>query len=284
MPRSRELDLGRELAAPGLPPLRRRPQRHLRKGRYGNATLSRHPILRERNIDLTIGFREAPRLPAHAHRGRTAARAAPAGSRCSTCTWASRPGSASSRWGCSPGRASSPRCPPTWPAWWAGTSTTGARCCSPTFADLLGFRCATGGTPSGGGRSCTFPSFFPQGALDRIYCRGPLRSLAARRCRLRALPGRERPPAGHRRLRALVGVPGAVAPDAPGPPGREPPVGEPFRRRIPLDGPDEGHPLGPWLASGASGSQSSNRGAPPPGTPGTYEHQGSVSNGSPVRP
>ena len=27
----------------------------LRKGRYGNATLSRHPILRERNIDLTIG-------------------------------------------------------------------------------------------------------------------------------------------------------------------------------------------------------------------------------------
>lgn len=27
----------------------------LRKGRYGNATLSRHPILSERNIDLTIG-------------------------------------------------------------------------------------------------------------------------------------------------------------------------------------------------------------------------------------
>ena len=55
-PRSRELDLGRELAAAaGYPHLAIGHNVSLRKGRYGNATLSRFPITRERNIDLTIG-------------------------------------------------------------------------------------------------------------------------------------------------------------------------------------------------------------------------------------
>lgn len=55
-PRSRELDLGRELAdAAGYPHLAIGHNVSLRKGRYGNATLSRFPIVRERNIDLTIG-------------------------------------------------------------------------------------------------------------------------------------------------------------------------------------------------------------------------------------
>jgi endonuclease/exonuclease/phosphatase family metal-dependent hydrolase len=30
----------------------------------------------------------------------------------------------------------------------------------------------------------TFPSFFPQGALDRVYFRGPMRLVGVRRCRL----------------------------------------------------------------------------------------------------
>ena len=55
-PRSGELDLGRELAsASGYPHLAIGHNGSLRKGRYGNATLCRFPILRERNIDLTIG-------------------------------------------------------------------------------------------------------------------------------------------------------------------------------------------------------------------------------------
>ena len=66
VPRSREMDLARELAAwPGYPDSAVGHNVTLRKGRYGNATLSRHPIVRERNIDLTIGAPEAPRLPAH---------------------------------------------------------------------------------------------------------------------------------------------------------------------------------------------------------------------------
>ena len=55
VPRSRELDLGRDLAeALGYPHFVVGHNVSLRKGRYGNATLSRYPILRERNIDLTI--------------------------------------------------------------------------------------------------------------------------------------------------------------------------------------------------------------------------------------
>jgi endonuclease/exonuclease/phosphatase family metal-dependent hydrolase len=59
VPRSRHLDLGRELAeALGYEHCAIGHNVTLRKGRYGNATLSRWPILRERNIDLTIGLRK----------------------------------------------------------------------------------------------------------------------------------------------------------------------------------------------------------------------------------
>ena len=125
-PRSRELDLARELAtALGYAHLAVGHNVTLRKGRYGNATLSRHPILRERNIDLTIGRwkRRGCQHTAIALEGQPAA----GDSRSSTCTWASRPGSASGRWRFSPGPASWRPWPPTWPAWWAATSTTGAR-------------------------------------------------------------------------------------------------------------------------------------------------------------
>ncbi len=59
VPRSREMNLARELA--GWLGYRHLAIGHnvtLRKGRYGNATLSRHPIQRERNIDLTVGPRK----------------------------------------------------------------------------------------------------------------------------------------------------------------------------------------------------------------------------------
>ena len=56
VPRSREMDLARDMADTlGYPHVAVGHNVTLRKGRYGNATLSRHPILLERNIDLTIG-------------------------------------------------------------------------------------------------------------------------------------------------------------------------------------------------------------------------------------
>ena len=58
-PRSRELVLAREIAdAAGYPHVAAGYNVSLRKGRYGNATLSKFPIVRERNIDLTIGDRK----------------------------------------------------------------------------------------------------------------------------------------------------------------------------------------------------------------------------------
>ena len=58
-PRSRELNLAKELAdAAGYPYVAAGYNVSLRKGRYGNATLSKFPIVRERNIDLTIGRRK----------------------------------------------------------------------------------------------------------------------------------------------------------------------------------------------------------------------------------
>jgi endonuclease/exonuclease/phosphatase family metal-dependent hydrolase len=54
----------------------------------------------------------------------------------------------------------------------------------PFFVDMLGFRSATGGNVERERAIATFPSFFPQVALDRVYYRGPLQLAAARRCRL----------------------------------------------------------------------------------------------------
>jgi endonuclease/exonuclease/phosphatase family metal-dependent hydrolase len=54
-PRSRELDLAKELALEsGYPYFAVGHNVSLKKGRYGNATLSRFPIQRERNIDLSV--------------------------------------------------------------------------------------------------------------------------------------------------------------------------------------------------------------------------------------
>jgi hypothetical protein len=59
VPRSRGLNLATELAtALGFEHYKLGANVSLRKGAYGNATLSRFPIVRERNIDLTIGSRK----------------------------------------------------------------------------------------------------------------------------------------------------------------------------------------------------------------------------------
>ncbi len=59
VPRSRELDMAKEMARNlDYPHFAVGYNVNLRRGRYGNATLSRYPIVRERNIDLTVGKRK----------------------------------------------------------------------------------------------------------------------------------------------------------------------------------------------------------------------------------
>ena len=183
-PRSGEMDLGRELArALGYAHFAIGHNVALRKGRYGNATLSRWPIQRERNIDLTVGFRKrrgcqhtriAVRTPAgrtrrlevfNLHLGLSARER----ERQVALLMRSREFTA---------------LPFDVPCVVAGDFNDWRSLLRTIFVKLLAFRSATGGNLDRERAIATFPSFFPQGALDRIYYRGPLRLAAVRRCRL----------------------------------------------------------------------------------------------------
>jgi len=184
VPRSRELDLARELArALRFEHYAIGHNVRLRKGRYGNATLSRWPIQRERNIDLTVGFlrrrgcqhtRIAVRTPSGArrrlevfnlHLGLSARER----ERQVSLLVRSR------EFGALPFGVATLV---------AGDTNDWRSLLRPFFVDMLGFRSATGGNDERERASATFPSFFPQAALDRVYYRGPLRLVGARRCRL----------------------------------------------------------------------------------------------------
>jgi len=183
-PRSREMNLGRELArALGYEHYAIGHNVTLRKGRYGNATLSRWPILRERNIDLTIGLRKrrgcqhtliAVETPAgklrrfevfNLHLGLSAReRERQVGVLMRAREFATLPFDV--------------------PALVGGDFNDWRSLLRPFFVDMLAFRSATGGNGTRERAMTTFPSFFPPGSLDRIYFRGPLRLIGARRCRL----------------------------------------------------------------------------------------------------
>jgi endonuclease/exonuclease/phosphatase family metal-dependent hydrolase len=179
-PRSRELDLARELAMSlGFPHFAVGHNVTLRKGRYGNATLSRFPILRERNIDLTVVGRKRrgcqhtaiqvqatghPLEVFNLHLGLSAReRELQLGLLLRSRELAGLPHDA--------------------PIVIAGDFNDWRFLLHPLLTQRLAFRSATHHLP--GRASRTYPSFFPSGALDRIYYRGRLRLLSARRCRLR---------------------------------------------------------------------------------------------------
>jgi endonuclease/exonuclease/phosphatase family metal-dependent hydrolase len=183
-PRSRELDLARELAAQlGYPYLAVGHNVALRKGRYGNATLSRFPILRERNIDLTVGLRKRrgcqhTRLLVRSASGRRRRvevfnlhLGLSARERKAQADMLAR----SREFAALPERV---------PCVVGGDFNDWRSLVQPFFEADLAFRAANGGDTGAERRIKTYPSFFPQGPLDRIYFRGPLRLLAARPCRL----------------------------------------------------------------------------------------------------
>src|SRR5262245_46847189 len=178
------MDLARELAVSlGYPHFAVGHNVTLRKGRYGNATLSRHPILRERNIDLTVVGRKrrgcqhtaiqvhasAERPPLEVfnlHLGLSAReRELQLGLLLRSREVADLPRDA--------------------PVIIAGDFNDWRFLLQPLLTQRLGFRSAMGPHGPLARAARTFPSFFPSGALDRLYYRGPLRVQWARRCRLR---------------------------------------------------------------------------------------------------
>lgn len=185
VPRSRKLNLARELAgmldyphyAVGL-------NVKLTTGMYGNATLSRFPIKKERNIDLTIENRKARgclytelllpeaggrqlQLPVfNLHLGLSAKE---------------RPRQIGrlvhSREFIELDRAATPcLVGGDFNDWWCRLA--------PIFTEVLDFACAT--NKSGGYQDaiCTYPSFSPANGLDKIFHRGDLKLLGCKRCRL----------------------------------------------------------------------------------------------------
>ena len=184
VPRSRERDLGRDLAeALGFSHFVVGHNVSLRKGRYGNATLSRFPILRERNIDLTIDSRkrrgcqhttiEVEKVRGHPHRfdvfnlhlGLSAQeRARQIGLLVRSKEFSDLDPAQASIIG--------------------GDFNDWRSLLHPIFTDILQCECITQKSQGFNSSLPTYPSFSPRGGLDRIYYRGPIRGLTARTCRL----------------------------------------------------------------------------------------------------
>lgn len=184
VPRSRKLDLALELAqmlnypyhAVGL-------NVKLKTGMYGNATLSRYPIKRERNIDLTIGNHKSRGclfteleipvsdddkidLPVfNLHLG---------------LSFEERPRQIGILVHTEEFLALDPKTPclvgGDFNDWWSRLA--------PIFTEILDFECAT--NHSGGYQDAifTFPSFSPANGLDKIFHKGNIHLLNCKRCRL----------------------------------------------------------------------------------------------------
>jgi len=184
VPRSRELDLAKEIAeAAGYPHRAVGHNVSLRKGRYGNAVLSRWPIELQRNIDLTIDSRkrrgclhtrlrtERPHSTEHRldvfnlHLGLSAReRQRQIGVLSRAREFADVPEDVA--------------------CLLAGDFNDWLAQLHPVVYEILGFKSATQHRFGYQATIRTYPSFSPTGGLDKIYYRGPLRLIAARSCRL----------------------------------------------------------------------------------------------------
>lgn len=185
VPRSRKLNLAEELAtAVGYSHYAVGLNVKLRKGQYGNATLSRYPIQRRRNINLTVdnrktrgclhttillpdakngthslevfnlhlglSFKERPRQIGILVRSQEFS-------------------SLTNDQPCLVGG--------DFNDWWTRIA--------PMFTEVLQFDCATNHKRGYQNAFLTYPSFSPTGGLDKIFFRGGIRLMKSRYCRLR---------------------------------------------------------------------------------------------------
>lgn len=202
VPRSRELDLAQEMAeALKFPYYAVGHNVSLRKGRYGNATLSRFPILRERNIDLTIGNKKrrgCQHTTLWIEDNGDLRRREPMSQREAKELAEEKGGRQLEVFNLHLGLSARERerqvgllvrspelkdLPPEVPCMVGGDFNDWRSLLRPIFVEVFSFRCAT--DRRGGRRALsTYPSFSPQGGLDRIYYRGGLHLLSSRGCRL----------------------------------------------------------------------------------------------------
>ena len=181
-PRSRELNLAKELAETAeYPHFALGHNVSLKKGRYGNATLSRFPILRERNIDLSVAESWIRRGCQH------------------TTLELDGTGKHLEAFNLHLGLSARERLKQiellkrsaefsgvhyTTPVLVAGDFNDWRSLLQTTFTNGFGFSCATERRRGPYRVIPTYPSFSPTGGLDRIYHRGPLRLVSVHTCRL----------------------------------------------------------------------------------------------------
>jgi len=186
-PRSRELDLAKELATSlGYPHYAVGHNVSLRKGRYGNATLSRYPIVRERNIDLTVMDRK--------RRGcqHTTIEIDKAGARTRSLELFNLHLGLSAREreiqaGILARSQEITQLTDETLAIIGGDFNDWRSLLRTFFVHGLGFACATDrDTLRGPVGIRTYPSFSPQGSIDKVYYRGPLRPETVQGSRHRA--------------------------------------------------------------------------------------------------
>ncbi|MCF6291184.1 MAG: endonuclease/exonuclease/phosphatase family protein [Desulfobacterales bacterium] len=182
VPRSRMLNLAEEMAAAaGYPHYAVGLNVKLRLGSYGNATLSRYPIIHHRNIDLTIGNRKRRGclyttvvLDDSGNPGReielfnlhlgltTRERVRQVGNLIRSPEFATLA--------------------PEHPCLVGGDFNDWRTLLAPIFTDILDFECATNHSRGYHKAFLTYPSFSPAGGLDKIFYRGPLKLVRRRRC------------------------------------------------------------------------------------------------------
>lgn len=181
--RSREMDLAREFASHlGYPHFAVGHNVKLFRGRYGNATLSRYPILRERNIDLTIS--------SHKRRGcqHTTIQIDNSSSRRQLEVFNLHLGLSARERARQVGTlvrsAEFAGLQQDHPCVVGGDFNDWRSLLHPIFTEILDFHCATQPRYSYNGSLRTYPSFSPTGGLDKLYYRD-LQLVTARCCRLR---------------------------------------------------------------------------------------------------
>jgi endonuclease/exonuclease/phosphatase family metal-dependent hydrolase len=185
VPRSKWLDLSETLAElTGYPYRAIGLNVKLRKGMYGNATLSRYPIIEKKNIDLTIDKRKSRgclytqvSLPSRKRKNKTLSifnlhlgisfkeRPLQLGLIVRSPEFAGLDVAA--------------------PCIIAGDFNDFWKRLAPMLTEILGFDCATNRKYGYQNAILTYPSFSPANGLDKIFCRG-INIVNGKRCRLRS--------------------------------------------------------------------------------------------------
>ena len=186
VPRSRELNLAEEIAdSLGLEYYALGHNVSLRKGWYGNATLSKYPILRERNIDLSIGRRKR-RGCQHTTLSVEVVSGHPHILEVFNLHLGLSAKERQEQAGLLARSREMSRLQPNAACLLGGDFNDWRSLLRAFFVEAMGFQCATDAKTRNGPRAIkTYPSFSPRGGLDRLYYRGPLRLLNVYRCRHR---------------------------------------------------------------------------------------------------